>query len=248
MSTASVAAAIAAAADTTRQQSAVTVQDAPALRGADWRTAVVTAVSTDGAVVTADGIPARRLESYVAPAVGDRVVLVVSGSGNWLAAGRPATAVDAVGQTRGVRKLTDTPRSSTATPADDPHLWLPVTANAVYELEMVLFSTGGDTGDFAAQFSVPSGTTGRWTIFGPDLSMTASGTTAQIRLDSVAALTSKLIAGSSATNRAVAAKPTGTVVVGGTSGILTFQWSQNTSDATTTTLLANSRMKLTRMS
>lgn len=63
----------------------------PLARGADWRMATVTAVATDGTVTCDDVITARRLPTYILPAVGDVVVLTVSGSGNWLACGTLAT-------------------------------------------------------------------------------------------------------------------------------------------------------------
>jgi uncharacterized Zn-binding protein involved in type VI secretion len=65
---------------------------APSVRGADWRLATVTAVTTSG-TVTADGIPnIRCLETYSTPAVGDVAVITHSSSGNWLAVGRLLTA------------------------------------------------------------------------------------------------------------------------------------------------------------
>lgn len=64
-----------------------TGEQAPSVRGADWRLATVTAVNTGG-TVDADGIPAiRRLKSYTTPAVGDVIVISQSSSGNWLALG-----------------------------------------------------------------------------------------------------------------------------------------------------------------
>ncbi|BBB01082.1 hypothetical protein RVR_8333 [Actinacidiphila reveromycinica] len=60
---------------------------APLVRGADWRTATVATVGTDGTITTTDGIPARRMASYSHPAAGDRVVISRSGSGNWRAEG-----------------------------------------------------------------------------------------------------------------------------------------------------------------
>lgn len=56
----------------------------PAVRGADWQTAAVTAVGSDG-TVTAAGIIARRSRNYGDAAVGDLIVLTISGSGNWVA-------------------------------------------------------------------------------------------------------------------------------------------------------------------
>ncbi|WP_109030175.1 hypothetical protein [Streptomyces rubrogriseus] len=71
-----------------KQQAQRVGEQAPSVRGADWRQAVVTAVGTDG-TVAADEIPAIRcLQSYLAPAVGDVIVISQSSMGNWLAHGR----------------------------------------------------------------------------------------------------------------------------------------------------------------
>lgn len=63
----------------------------PKVRGADWQTATVTAVGTDG-TVTAGGIPARRARNYGDAAVGDLVFLTNSGAGNWAALAKMAPA------------------------------------------------------------------------------------------------------------------------------------------------------------
>lgn len=61
------------------------------VRGADWQVAVVTAVDTTTGTVDCGTIRARRLDCYSQPAVGDRIVLTNSGSGNWVAVGRTST-------------------------------------------------------------------------------------------------------------------------------------------------------------
>lgn len=67
-------------------------EQAPNVRGADWRLATVTAIGAG--TVTADGIVCRRLESYSGPAVGNVIVISQSSSGNWIAHGRLAAAAD----------------------------------------------------------------------------------------------------------------------------------------------------------
>lgn len=68
-------------------------QDTPAVRGADWQTATVTAVGSDG-TVNCGTIRARRLDSYTNPAVGDQIVITQSGLRNWLALGRTTAGLD----------------------------------------------------------------------------------------------------------------------------------------------------------
>ena len=66
-------------------------EQAPSVRGADWRLATVTAVNAGG-TVDADGIPGiRRLKSYTTPAVADVIVISQSSNGNWIAIGPLAT-------------------------------------------------------------------------------------------------------------------------------------------------------------
>jgi hypothetical protein len=77
-STRDLAAALKASAQRTGEQ-------APSVRGADWRTATVTAV--DAGTITADGITARCMETYQ-PLVGDTAVISQSSNGNWIAFGR----------------------------------------------------------------------------------------------------------------------------------------------------------------
>lgn len=64
----------------------------PRVRGGNWRIDEVTAVGAG--TVTCGSIIARRLDSYLNPAVGDRILLSRSGSGNWATLGRVATTAD----------------------------------------------------------------------------------------------------------------------------------------------------------
>ena len=60
-----------------------------AVRGADWKLGVVTAVGNG--TVDVGEIRARRLDSYTLPAVGDTIVITQNSAGNWLAIGRTAS-------------------------------------------------------------------------------------------------------------------------------------------------------------
>lgn len=82
-------------ADAIQQQAVQAGATSPAVRGADWRLAVVATVGTDGTVTTTDGIIARRMATYLTPSAGDTVVVSISSSGNWLAHGRTAPATTA---------------------------------------------------------------------------------------------------------------------------------------------------------
>lgn len=69
----------------------------PAVHGADWQTATVTAVNTTGSAagtVDCGQIRARRLASYSSPSVGDLIVIHRSGAGNWITPGRLSDGTD----------------------------------------------------------------------------------------------------------------------------------------------------------
>ncbi|MFJ7963123.1 hypothetical protein [Streptomyces sp. NPDC096324] len=69
-------------------------EQAPSVRGADWRLATVTAVNSNG-TVDADGIPGiRRAEFYRNALVGDVIALTQASSGNLLALGRMLSVAD----------------------------------------------------------------------------------------------------------------------------------------------------------
>lgn len=72
-----------------KSQSTRAGEQAPSVRGADWRTATVTAVGAG--TITADGIVARCMERYALPAIGDVAVISQSSNGNWIALGRLAS-------------------------------------------------------------------------------------------------------------------------------------------------------------
>lgn len=74
-----------------KQQARRVGEQSPTVRGSDWRQAIVQTVSTDGTVTTVDGIVARRMQTYEAPAEGDVIVVTVSSAGDWIAAGRLAS-------------------------------------------------------------------------------------------------------------------------------------------------------------
>jgi hypothetical protein len=76
-----------------KQQAQRAGERAPSVRGSDWRLTTVTTVNTDGTII-ADGITARRMETYQVAAVGDVVVLSQSSSGNWIAHGRLSAGTD----------------------------------------------------------------------------------------------------------------------------------------------------------
>ncbi|GAA2802865.1 hypothetical protein [Streptomyces showdoensis] len=67
--------------------------EAPAVRGATWQTAVVTAVAADGTLTAAGISGIRRLERFTDPVIGDTIIINQAASGAWIATDRLATSV-----------------------------------------------------------------------------------------------------------------------------------------------------------
>ncbi|MEV7975458.1 hypothetical protein [Streptomyces sp. NPDC086519] len=230
-------------------------EQAPSVRGSDWRLATVTAVATDG-TITAAGVTVRCLESYLQPTVGDVAVITQSSSGNWAAVGRLATNTDPIGAARTAVRNADLGRHDTITPTADPQIVLPVTADAVYDLTAVAFYSG--VNDILLGWSVPSGTSGTWIGIGNGtavVSGTGGGGTQQdvsstwgytVRTESTGITSNRTYGGLGATGFAV--QITGTIRVGATAGTVAMAWAQGTSAATATNLLTDSWMRLHRAS
>lgn len=73
--------------DALTRQAQRTGERTPAVRGADWRLATVTAVPGDGLIEVDGDMTVRHLATYATPAEGDIVVISQSSSGNWIALG-----------------------------------------------------------------------------------------------------------------------------------------------------------------
>ncbi|MFF6985588.1 hypothetical protein [Streptomyces sp. NPDC010273] len=229
----------------------------PAVRRGDFQTATVTAVAVTPGTVDVGAIRARCVDGlYVAPAVGDNIVLLQSGNGNWLALGRLAAGSDPIGGSRTAIRTADLPRTNNATATADPQIALSATAGAIYDLDAVAFYSG--TPDLLLGWSVPSGTNGTWIGLGNGttvVSGTGAGGTQQdisstwgytLRTESTAIGATRTYGGISTTSFAV--QISGTIRVGATAGTIAMAWAQGTSSATATNLLTDSRMRLRRVS
>lgn len=159
--------------------------------------------------------------------------------------------VSGVGQVQFVRKIADETVTSSTTLQNDDHLFLPVAANAIYLVEVVLMSldTGDFVGDIATAFTYPTGTTAHVTGIGPhntDLSAGSNSNTEWI------ARQGQTGTASTATPYGVGTIATGLILraqiaTGGTAGTLNLQWAQNVSNATGTTVKTGSWMRMERV-
>lgn len=241
-------------ADAIRQQAVQAGTSTPAVRGSDWRQAIVQTVNSDGTILTTDGITARRLESYTGPKVGDKIVVTISGSGNWLALARTASAAAALGVPAHAYKAAHTDRAATTTFTDDPDLRLPLDAAAVYRIEFWLqyaaidLVSGSPAGRFKTQWSAPAGATGVRSAVGPDQgTILSSGSAGGTGRWGVHNLTTAAVYGDrdSSTNQCLAIE-VGTVFTT-SAGMLALQWSQSVSNAAPTRLAQGSYMRVTRL-
>lgn len=138
------------------------------------------------------------------------------------------------------RKAADTSRSSANTGTTltaDPDLVIAVLANSSYLVTIFLLYKGAatNTGDLKFGFSVPSGATLPGGVIGVanplavfTNSMTASST---------------LVSYSNGTGNPLWAQVTATLITSSTAGNLVLNWAQNTSSATSTTLMTGSSMQ-----
>ena len=158
----------------------------------------------------------------------------------FLAGQRLTATLLSAGQINTIRKTANEDVTSSITPQNDDELIVPVAANATYEIEFVIFAQSADAAaDLLTAWSVPSGATGLKAVLGP--TSTAAAFTSN-------ANTAATLKGRNfATNVAYQLDTDGTliiekaaVVTSSTAGNVTFQWSQNTSSATATTVLSRS--------
>lgn len=152
--------------------------------------------------------------------------------------------------TRFVQKSSTTARASTITITNDPHLTMTVEANATYEFNFVLFISGDPAADVRLGLTHPTGTTYRWGQIAPsqiwgagtgDGVLTSSG---QIGSGSSSGPT---FTGVTATGTPLLHGLRGTVATSSTSGSLTLQWAQVTSNVNATEIRQGSYLVMTRI-
>jgi hypothetical protein len=223
-------------------------RDDPDVRRADVQTGTVTAVGVTAGTIDVGSIRARRLESYQRPAVGDQVLLIQSGTGNWWAAGRTASAASPIGEPLFKYKAAHTDRPSTTTLTDDPDLTMPLDANAVYVVEFHLHYAATDTARFRTAWTVPASAAGTRSSVGPDqgviLSSTSAGGAGRWGVHNFGT-TATYGTRDSATNQCAAVEEA--TVITTTAGTCALQWSQVTSSATATRLAQGSWMRAVRL-
>jgi hypothetical protein len=153
--------------------------------------------------------------------------------------------VGGIGQRLSARKTADTTITSNTTPSADPHLTVAVVANAVYEIEGVLFATSASTTpDITLSINGPTSSAGWWSTVAATFGSTADPDTVRV----VASAIGSIRAYGIPVGGSVFGMPIfGMVETAGTAGDVSVQWSQNTSSATGTTLKIYSWIRLIRV-
>ncbi|GIH07504.1 hypothetical protein Rhe02_55710 [Rhizocola hellebori] len=123
---------------------------------------------------------------------------------------------------------------------NDDVLFLPVLANTVYHMEMRVIQNSGTTPDFKAGWTYPSGLTMLYNRLGVGL---AGGGNVHLLFNSDQ--TTSILDDGFAADRSF--MMWGYVAVSTTPGTLQFQWAQNTANASNTSVLPGSYLKLTKV-
>lgn len=137
-------------------------------------------------------------------------------------------------------KPSDVAIANNATVVADADLVLTVVANAEYEVTVHCIYTAGATGLLQVGFSGPTAATMDWSVLGLANSVTASDSGSYTALER--AITDTKNVGAAGTGTPLAVWIRGFLLTGANAGSLTFKWAQAVSNATGTTVKANSRM------
>jgi len=139
-----------------------------------------------------------------------------------------------------VRKTADESVSSSTTQQNDDHLSFSIGANEVWVFEMFLSVSGGG-GGFSLSIGVPSGATIRYGTIGAGNSSTTDPSNAEaMNVRVVTDGTTGYFYEAFGNPSAVFIR--GTVVNGGTGGTVQLKWAQEASNASATTVHANSHL------
>lgn len=160
-------------------------------------------------------------------------------------------------QAQYVRKTADTPRTATTAIVADDHLVFDVVANAVYEVDGWIKYSAATAGDIGIQWTVPSGAVGEWAAHGVGTTVIGSSVAPALLVDTQDARGYMMRPepnelGVARTYGGLGAAATltlfmyGTIRMGSTAGQFSLSWAQSASNATATTLYADSWLRMAR--
>lgn len=142
-------------------------------------------------------------------------------------------------------KSVDTPRGSTTTITADPELQVAVEASADYRFEMMIRYSGSPDADMSVIIAGPSLATGVWggNFISPLTQTSAEGTKSSIRTP----IGSQRDIACISTSTSMIIMISGRLKTAATAGTFSFNWAQQTSNATSTIVSADSWMELRRI-
>lgn len=139
-----------------------------------------------------------------------------------------------------IYKTAATSRTSNTTLTADPHLIVPMAANAMYDLTGLIDYEADVTGDLKFQFTLPASATMNWAYIGWSPSDNFFH-----NAQNSAATVGNVGGGGAASGRGVSIF--GSIVTAGTAGNLGLNWAQQVSSGTATILHQYSYLKLVRV-
>lgn len=134
-----------------------------------------------------------------------------------------------------MRASADTTKTSSTTLGDVTGMSLALEASSTYVLDGYIAYTAGATGDLKVAWTVPTGTTGHWCLFG--ISSASTGGVGDLdarRIDAYGDANPQTIGGSDAGSSLVACQPRLYVLTSTTSGTMQMRFAQGTSSGTST--------------
>jgi hypothetical protein len=134
-----------------------------------------------------------------------------------------------------MRASSDTTKTSSTALGDATGMTLELEASSTYVMDGYLAYTAGATGDLKVAWTVPTGTTGHWCLYGLSTASTASvGDLDARRITAFGDANTQSIGGSDSLSGSLAALPRLYVVTSTTAGDITMRFAQNTSSGTST--------------
>ena len=143
-------------------------------------------------------------------------------------------------------KPADTSRTNNASRTADPHLFLPVAANAVYSVDLMCQMDGSSGTDFGFNWAAPASAS--FTAIVSGLQLGAANANADQFFSPADSSPWSGAVGLIGAGNSIGFLLRGTLITGSASGIFQFNWAQQTSGATSTILHKGSTLTLIRAS
>lgn len=146
-----------------------------------------------------------------------------------------------------VRKTADESLTSNTTAQADDELFVPVIANAVYEVSTRIFFEAATAGGLKIGFTFPTLATMTWGINAAAAGTAGATNQSSVAFGSATSGTSLFGTGGNGAGQQLLALLEGTLVTSSNAGTLAIVWSQNTSNAVATKVLTNCTLTATRI-